>query len=199
MSNNNQLIEDSEMFRGFVEVANICWSQTQQWDWYKKATLGKQLVAAADSVGANISEGAGRYGQAESIHFFIIARGSARETEYWLNRCIDRNLIEKEIIQTCLAKLNKSGRLLNALISYRRKTNPSIVSERVAAYDETFQGTELEDSESFPQDSRLKAQDPLEGSESLPQDSGLETEDSPDFQIAMDIGVPVDTEVQLNK
>jgi four helix bundle protein len=32
-----------------------------KWDYFLKDTIGKQLVKAADSVAANLSEGFGRY------------------------------------------------------------------------------------------------------------------------------------------
>lgn len=43
-----------------------------------------QIVRSASSIGANISEGYGRYKGKEYIRFIRIALGSANETEYWL-------------------------------------------------------------------------------------------------------------------
>ena len=43
-----------------------------------------QLLRASFSVGANITEGFGKYKGKEYSRFIQIALGSARETEYWL-------------------------------------------------------------------------------------------------------------------
>lgn len=44
-----------------------------------------QLLRSAMSVGANISEGYGRYGSKEYSRFLQISLGSANETDYWLS------------------------------------------------------------------------------------------------------------------
>ena len=43
-----------------------------------------QLIRSASSIGANIAEGYGRNNPKEYKQFLGIARGSALETEYWL-------------------------------------------------------------------------------------------------------------------
>jgi len=47
--------------------------------------LGNQLLRSATSIGANIAEGYGRYSQAAYRNHLSIARGSAVETESWLD------------------------------------------------------------------------------------------------------------------
>jgi four helix bundle protein len=75
--------------------------------------IGNQFLDAADSVGANIAEGYGRYHFRESINFNNFARGSAFETRYWLNRLFKRGFIDershektRNIIESCIAKIN---------------------------------------------------------------------------------------------
>ena len=46
--------------------------------------LYTQLIRSASSIGANIAEGYGRNNPREYRQFLGIARGSALETEYWL-------------------------------------------------------------------------------------------------------------------
>lgn len=147
------------MFRSYVSIANYCWSQVDGWPWFSKATVGRQLVSSADSIGANIAEGAGRYGQADSIHFFVMARGSAREAEYWLNRCKDRNLLPAEEADERLAELGKAGRLLNSLISYRRETGPGVVRENLGHYGVSGPGDLPEEPDEVRQHSGLSVQD----------------------------------------
>lgn len=48
-----------------------------------------QILRSAFSVGANITEGYGKYKGKEYSRFIQIALGSARETEYWLELLLD--------------------------------------------------------------------------------------------------------------
>jgi four helix bundle protein len=47
--------------------------------------LIRQIVASATSIGANIAEGHGRYTPGAHRHHLSIARGSAAETDSWLD------------------------------------------------------------------------------------------------------------------
>jgi len=79
-------------------LADEIWIIVNNWKYFEKDTVGKQLVKAADSVGANISEGTGRGSFQDNRRFVKIARGSLNETQYWLRRAYKRDLInEKEI------------------------------------------------------------------------------------------------------
>jgi len=128
-------VEDSEMLKAFKSVGHFCWSAAKQWDWFAKSTMGKQLVTCADSIGANLTEGAGRYSKADALHFFIMARASARETRYWLTLCAERDLIPKEDVAEQIKNLEGAARALNALITYRRNTEMQVKEAR-AVYDE---------------------------------------------------------------
>ena len=79
-------------------LADEIWIIVNNWKYFEKDTVGKQLVKAADSIGANISEGTGRGSFQDNRRFVKIARGSLNETQYWLRRAYKRDLInEKEI------------------------------------------------------------------------------------------------------
>ncbi|HKG36675.1 MAG TPA: four helix bundle protein [Solirubrobacterales bacterium] len=75
-------------------------------------TLGVQLVRAADSVGANIAEGFGRGSNAEENRFLLIARGSANETQHWIERAFARSLIDDDSFRVRAAAV---CRLVNGL------------------------------------------------------------------------------------
>jgi len=52
-----------EKLRGYdlaETVADEVWNTVRAWDHFARDTVGRQLVRAADSIGANIAEGIGR-------------------------------------------------------------------------------------------------------------------------------------------
>jgi four helix bundle protein len=77
------------------EVADAVWEVVGEWDEFAKRTVGAQLVRAADSIGANLSEGYGRATPADNRRFIRIARGSLYETRHFLRRADKRGLIAK--------------------------------------------------------------------------------------------------------
>jgi four helix bundle protein len=128
-------IEEMELFRRYAEVADWVWDAVHDWGDVAVVTVGKQLIRAADSVGANLVEGDERYTLPDSLHFFIFARASARETRYWLNRAVKRKLIEKTVGQEKIELIKSAAQLLNRLKTYRRKFKSNeIVKEARSEY-----------------------------------------------------------------
>ena len=78
--------EDLRVFRLAETLADEIWKMVSIWNYFEKDTIGKQLVKAADSIGANIAEGTGRGTPADNRKFIRIARGSLNETKYWLKK-----------------------------------------------------------------------------------------------------------------
>lgn len=101
----------------------------QHWRPFERDTVGKQLLSAIDSVNANLVEGDGRYTPADVLHFTVIARASAREAGLWLNRAIERGLVDQKGGQECLESITKATKQLNLLINYRRSHQGRIVRE----------------------------------------------------------------------
>ena len=131
----HQPIEELDVFVLFEEIATWVWQSVHSWDSFAKRTIGEQLVRAIDSVNANLVEADGRYTANDSIRFFIIARGSARESRLWMKRAISRNLIEAQIGEETLQKLERATKLLNLLVNYRRKSAQSaLVKEETETY-----------------------------------------------------------------
>ncbi len=116
-------IEKLEVFKRFAQIADEIWNIVRQWTPFEKDTLGKQLVRAIDSVGANLVEGDGRQGNADALRFLVIARASAREAKYWVDRAQKRNLIPDSFAEPLLCDLVYATRQLNNLIKYRRSIN----------------------------------------------------------------------------
>jgi four helix bundle protein len=84
-----------------------------------------------------MAEGDGRYGDRESLQFFVVARGSAREAAYWIARASDRNLIPQNMRTSLEQELEHATKSLNALISYRRNRKVGAVQEEISEYSAT--------------------------------------------------------------
>ena len=77
------------------ELADLIWEIVIKWNYFAKDTIGKQLVNAADSIGANIAEGTGRGSYADNRRFARIARGSLFEVKHWIKRAYARKLLSE--------------------------------------------------------------------------------------------------------
>lgn len=62
--------EKLRVYRLAESLADGIWSVVLSWNYLAKDTVGKQIVRAADSIGANIAEGSGR-GSLEDNQRFI--------------------------------------------------------------------------------------------------------------------------------
>jgi four helix bundle protein len=109
-------LEDLEIYRIAEAISDITWKTCENWEWFAKSTIGKQLVRAADSIGANIAEGYGRYAYRENIQFCYYARGSLNETRFFLQRALERNLIDRTKFQEIDHLIGKLNPMLNAYI-----------------------------------------------------------------------------------
>lgn len=129
-------IEQMEFYQQYVKLSDEVWEAVSHWNTFERDTLGKQWVRAIDSVGANRVEGDGRYSKADGLHFFVIARASAREARYWMERALERKLLSQEVGNQWLDALTTVTKRLNSLISYRRSNDlPSSVHETPEFYD----------------------------------------------------------------
>src|SRR5207237_3568290 len=91
------------------------WSVVMKWDDYvARDTVGKQMARAADSVGANITEGTGRGGFQDNRRFVRTARGSLYETRHWLRRAYNRDLLTSEVIDRVKPLIDNLKPMLNA-------------------------------------------------------------------------------------
>ena len=84
-------LEDLQVYQLSMSMGDRIWDIVVNWDYFAKDTIGKQLVKAADSVAANISEGYGRFHYKESKHFGYYDRGSLYETKTWLTKAYKRS------------------------------------------------------------------------------------------------------------
>jgi four helix bundle protein len=98
------------------KLADQVWEIVLGWSFFARITVGKQLVSAADSVGANLSEGAGRGRFLDNKRFVRIARGSLNETKHWLRRAYKRSLLSEEQIDRLKPLIEELAPTLNAYL-----------------------------------------------------------------------------------
>lgn len=108
--------ENLEVYRLAEDLADFIWQTASGWPLFEKETLGRQIVRAADSVGANIAEGAGRDSNLDNGRFLSYARGSLYEVKHWLRRAYRRQLLTEEQTQVIRPLL---AELLPRLAAYR--------------------------------------------------------------------------------
>lgn len=97
-------------------LADSIWQIVVRWDGLARDTVGKQMVRAADSIGANIAEGVGRGSYVDNRRFVRIARGSLNETLHWLRRAYRRELISREQAESVRPTIDELGPKLNAYL-----------------------------------------------------------------------------------
>ncbi len=115
--------EDLKLYRLAEELADVVWTIVGKWSNFARDTVGKQMVRAADSVGANIAEGTGRGSYQENRRFVKIARGSLYETRYWLRRAYSRKLLTLEEINKAKPIIESLCPMLNSYLKSIGKTN----------------------------------------------------------------------------
>src|SRR5437773_2132126 len=120
--------ENLHVYRLSEDVADSIWEIALSWNQFARDTVGKQLVRAADSVGANIAEGAGRGSFPDNRRYIRIARGSLQETQHFLRRAYKRKLLDDSQVEKIKPLVDNLAPMLNA---YLRSIGP--VSHRSSA------------------------------------------------------------------
>ena len=108
--------EHLDVYRLSEDIADSIWDMVSAWESFARDAVGKQLVRAADSIGANIAEGTGRGTYKDNCHFARIGRGSLNETRHFLRRAYRRRLRTDEQIQQLQPLGTELGPRLNAYI-----------------------------------------------------------------------------------
>jgi four helix bundle protein len=116
-------LEDFKAYNRAMDLGEEVWKIVLPWDYFTKDTIGKQLVKAADSIAANLSEGLGRYHYKEAKNFSYYSRGSLFETQTWLTKAFKRNLINETQFNTFVAEIEQIGRMINGYIKSIGYTN----------------------------------------------------------------------------
>ena len=98
------------------KLADSVWHIVITWDSFAKDTVGKQIVRAAESIGANISEGSGRGSLQDNRRFVRMARGSLYETIHWLRRSYLRKLFTQSEVKNLTLLVEELAPKLNAFL-----------------------------------------------------------------------------------
>jgi four helix bundle protein len=109
--------EDLQVYQLAEKLSDLLWQIVNRWSQFARDTVGKQMVRAVDSIGANIAEGTGRGTYQENRRFVRIARGSLYETRHWLRRAYQRQLLTDEQINQLKPLLDQLAPKLNAYLN----------------------------------------------------------------------------------
>src|SRR5437867_249403 len=108
--------EKLQVYQLSEKVADSVWNIVIAWDAFARDTVGKQIVRAADSIGANIAEGSGRGSLQDNRRFIRMARGSLYETIHWLRRSYLRKLLTQTEIKKLRTLIEELTPKLNAFL-----------------------------------------------------------------------------------
>lgn len=119
--------EELRVYQKSEKLSDAIWEIVDSWDFFAKDTVGKQLVRAADSIGANIAEGSGRGSYQDNRRFVKIARGSLYETRHFLRRAHKRKFLTTEQTDSLRPMLEELAPTLNA---YLNSIGPADTSDK---------------------------------------------------------------------
>ena len=107
-------VKDMDLYKLSRQLSKEGWDIYKNMNYEEKKIMGDQFIRAIDSVGANFTEGIGRFYHLDKIRFYYNSRASMLEAiDYWLELLQEREKITKgqadpirQIAQTLQVKLN---------------------------------------------------------------------------------------------
>ena len=121
--------ESLEVYRLAERLADEVWNCARGWNNLAKDTVGKQIIRAADGIGANLAEGSGRGTYQDNRRFVRMARASLYETRHWLRRAYKRGLIAETDIAKLKSLVDELGPRLNAYLTSIGPVSKQITSD----------------------------------------------------------------------
>src|SRR5438309_5778625 len=113
----NTSFENLQVYQLAEKLADDVWKIVVKWEPFARDTIGKQIVRAVDSIGANIAEGSGRGSFQDNRRFIKIARGSLKETQHFLRRAYKRKLLDDIQVEKIRPLVDNLAPMLNAYLS----------------------------------------------------------------------------------
>jgi four helix bundle protein len=127
--------ENLQVYKLGEKLADEVWTVVSGWDHFAKSTVGRQMVCAADSVGANIAEGSGRGSFQDNRRFVRMARGSLKETQHWLRRAFRRGLSSTDDVKRIKPIIDELAPKLNAFLKSTGDIPETARADEVSATD----------------------------------------------------------------
>jgi len=112
-------LKNLEVYQISRQLSAIVWKIFCRMNFEDKKHMGDQFLRSADSVGANIAEGYGRYHYLDKVRFYHNARGSHLEAfTHWLELLSEREKISIEEFETIRVKASTLQIKLNNFIAF---------------------------------------------------------------------------------
>lgn len=112
-------LKNLEVYQISRQLSAIVWKIFCRMNLEDKKHMGDQFLRSADSVGANIAEGYGRYHYLDKVRFYYNARGSHLEAFiHWLELLSEREKISMEEFETIRVKATILQIKLNNFIAF---------------------------------------------------------------------------------
>ena len=91
-------LKDLEVYQLSRKLSSIAWKIFCRMNFEDRKHIGDQFLRSVDSIGANITEGYGRFHYLDKVRFYYNSRGSHFEAfTHWLELLIEReNISGKE-------------------------------------------------------------------------------------------------------
>ncbi len=115
-----QPLEEIEIYALAEKIADKWWGIVSNWSPFAQDTVGKQLIRAVDSIGANIAESYGRYHFGEKINLLYYSRGSVYESKFFARRSLKRKLVSDTQFNEMIDDLQTIAPKLNAYIKSKK-------------------------------------------------------------------------------
>lgn len=109
--------EKLEVYRVAEKLANETWQVVGKWNEFDKDTLGKPIVIAADSIGANIAKGKA-HNYKDNRYYVRIAKDFLNETRHGLRQAYKRQILTMEEVSKLKQIIDKLSVKLNAYLGY---------------------------------------------------------------------------------
>jgi len=110
-------LEEREVYQIALEISDLAWNIYQTLPKEFRFTTNQQFLDAADSIGANIAEGYGRFHYKDSLKFYYNARGSLFEADYWLGRLNKRDFVDIKLYSDLQSLIDTEKLKLNNFIN----------------------------------------------------------------------------------
>lgn len=117
------VLEDLEVYQIALNISKLAWEIYIELPKEYRFNQGSQFLEAADSVGANIAEGFGRYHYRDALKFYYNSRGSLLESKHWIHLLTIRQLSDPEKLKMIKEMAEKEHLKLNSFINSFRSRN----------------------------------------------------------------------------